>query len=121
MIVNCCVDMDFTGIVLVSAFVTAGVIYGIYFFTQPRRARGQSKKDRAVKGGIKFEEDFLGDVEAGFEGHVYQKAGFNVQTESGPESVYPDCFGSVDKIECSEDSCSVSDECRSTVNLLKGF
>ncbi|GBE56832.1 hypothetical protein BMS3Bbin16_01043 [archaeon BMS3Bbin16] len=107
--------MDFTWIVLISALVTAGVIYGIYFFTRPQQVRMQPKKKQIDVDTFDLEEDFFGDVEAGFED------GVSLSVEVVTADVYPDCFGSVDKIDCNEDGCSVFEECRSTVKVLKGF
>lgn len=100
--------MDFTWIVLVSAIVTAGVIYGIYYFTRPNQIRSP-----------RMDEDFLGDVESGFDEGVYRKMGVSIS--EGEEAVYPDCFGSVDSNADCEAGCGVSEECISTVKILKGF
>ncbi len=111
--------MDFTWIVLVSAIVTAGVIYGIYYFTRPNQIRSPRIEGADDKSILELDEDFLGDVESGFDEGVYRKIGVSIS--EGEEAVYPDCFGSVDSNADCEAGCGVSEECISTVKILKGF
>jgi hypothetical protein len=72
-----------------------------------------------VDSEVQNDEDFLEDVEEGFQGKVDTEKKISQSRE--PEKVYPDCFGAIDRYKSCKRDCNVSDECASTVKILEGF
>jgi hypothetical protein len=111
-------SMDFIYVILVSIAVTGVIVYGIYYFTRsPRQHRTQMES--YVESEVQNDEEFLEDVEEGFQGKVYSERETTQSVE--PAKVYPDCFGSTDRYKSCKRDCSVSNECASTVKMLEGF
>jgi hypothetical protein len=114
--------MDFIYIVLLSAAITGGIVYLIHSFSRPKKRPSK----RSIIDDLDFEidEDFLEDVDEGFEGRVYGKVQETPTMEvkqkpMGKISDYPPCFGTLDVYNKCKKDCNVLNECASTIKMLK--
>ncbi|RMF91661.1 MAG: hypothetical protein D6733_00585 [Methanobacteriota archaeon] len=114
--------MEFIYVLVISAAITGGIVYGVGRFSRGRRR--PSKKSLLDGLDLEIDEDFLEDVDSGFEGRVYRKAAETEARESKPAgkvSEYPPCFGTADAYSTCKRDCSVLDECASTIKILEGL
>jgi hypothetical protein len=95
-------------ILLASAAVTGGIVYGIYYLTASKKVKS---KDKASLKDIDpmVTEGFLDEIEEEFEARVNAEAPLEKTSKSIEE--YPDCFGTSEKSASCAHDCSVARGC----------
>jgi hypothetical protein len=108
--------MQLSIILLISAALTGGIVYGIYHLTRSRSL------ERPL---LKAVEDLDFPVEEKQQVLTERKSVVkDAQSSSGVGGKiknYPDCFGTKEKYSSCKRDCAVSGECASTINVLEGF